>query len=112
MCSGAEPITLLGLRYILHKHNGTLVLPLLLTLQQFPIGVDLHVQGQFDIQQLLILFQLLLHLGSYLCDLALFISQHLTAQILLMSQSSLQVTDAILPASCLLMVMTQVRRRE
>lgn len=74
-------------------------LPLLFSLQQLPISIDFHVQGQFDIQQLFVLLQLQLHLCSNLSDLTLFISQHPAAQILLLSQSSLQFINAILPAT-------------
>lgn len=34
------------------------VLPVLLALQQFPVGVDFHVKSQLDIQEFLVLIQL------------------------------------------------------
>lgn len=35
--------------------------PVLLSLQQFPVCVDLHIQGELDVQQLLVLAELSVH---------------------------------------------------
>lgn len=49
--------------------------PLLLALQEFAVGVDLHVQRQLDVQQLLVLVQLLLHPCPHICHLPLLLGQ-------------------------------------
>lgn len=70
--------------------------PVLLALQQLPVGVDLHVQGQFDVQQLLVLIELLLHALSHLGHLALLGVQLSAVLIPVAGQHALQLTDALL----------------
>lgn len=55
---------------------STTSIPLLLSLQQLPVGTNLHIQSQLDVQELLILIQLLLHLLPHLCHFSVLLSQH------------------------------------
>ncbi len=70
--------------------------PVLLALQQLPVGVDLHVQGQFDVQQLLVLVELLLHALPQLGHLALPGVQLSAVLVPVAGQHVLQLADALL----------------
>lgn len=43
--------------FVIYQYNS----PFLLSFQQFPVGGDLYVQGQFDIHELLVLSELASH---------------------------------------------------
>lgn len=65
--------------------------PLLLALQELAVGVDLHVQGQLDVQKLLVLVQLLLHPCPHFCHLPLLVCQQPPAGVAFTGQRVLQV---------------------
>lgn len=81
--------------------------PLLLPLQQLPVGTDLHVQGQLDVQQLLVLVQLLLHPLPHLSHLSVFVSQQAAGGVSLPGQGVLQVPHLGLTGRQLDHMMTQ-----
>lgn len=55
--------------------------------------MDLHVQGQLDVQQLLVLVQLLLHPRPHLRHLPLLLGQQPPAGVALTGQRVLQVSQ-------------------
>lgn len=61
--------------------------PLLLSLQELAVGIDLHVQGQFHIQELLVLIQLQLHFGADVGDLALLVGEQTSTGVTFLGQS-------------------------
>ena len=65
--------------------------PLLLALQELAVGVDLHVQGQLDVQKLLVLVQLLLHPCPHFRHLPLLVCQQPPAGVAFTGQRVLQV---------------------
>lgn len=68
-------------------------IPLLLSLQQLPVSTYLHIQSQLDIQELLVLVQLLLHLLPHLGHFSVFLTQQTTCGVSLPRQGILQVPD-------------------
>lgn len=65
--------------------------PLLLSLQQLPVSTNLHIQSQLDVQELLVLVQLLLHLLPHLGHFSLLLPQQATGGVPLPRQGVLQV---------------------
>lgn len=57
------------------------VLPLLLSFQHLAVGVDLHVQHEFDVQQTLVLLELGLHLLPHVGHLLLLLGEPLLAEL-------------------------------
>lgn len=81
------------------KWWASLHIPLLFSLQQLPVGAYLHVQGQLNIEEFLILIELLLHLVPHLCHLSILLTQKATRAVPLPRQSILEVPDLCL-TSC------------
>ncbi len=75
--------------------------PFLFPLQKFAVSIDLHVQSQFNIQQLFVLVQLMLHLGVYFSHLTVFVRQQLAGRVFLLSQRCLQLYNTITPTTSL-----------
>lgn len=69
-------------------------IPLFLHLQHLPVGIDLHVQSQFDVQQVLVVFQLAVHLASHVQQLLLLLTQFLLTNLPLPVKSPLQLLKA------------------
>lgn len=71
-------------------------IPVLLPLQQFPVGVDLHVQGQLYIQQLLVLAELSVHSFPQVTHLTLFGLHGVAVLVTICCQYLLQLSDTFL----------------
>ena len=85
-------INWVSLLFVEQSHCELLVnKPLLLSLQQLPVGTNLHIQSQLDVQQLLVLVQLLLHLLPHLGHFSVLLSQQAASGVPLPRQSVLQV---------------------
>lgn len=75
--------------------------PFFSSLQELAVSVNLHVQGQIDIQQLFILIKMLLHLSTDFSHLEVFVCQHPATVGLLLHQLLLQARYAVTPATSL-----------
>ena len=85
-------INWVSLLFVEQSHCELLVnKPLLLSFQQLPVGTNLHIQSQLDVQQLLVLVQLLLHLLPHLGHFSVLLSQQAASGVPLPRQSVLQV---------------------
>lgn len=72
------------------------VIPLFLQLQHLPVGIDLHVKSQLDVKQVLIVFQLVVHLASHALQLLLLLTEFVLPNLPLPVQSPLQLLKAAL----------------
>lgn len=76
--------------------------PLLFMVHQLAVGAYPHVQGQFDVQPLLVIRQLLLHGLVHLCHLPVLGVQHLAELVMLPSHGLFQLADVVLYNTVLL----------
>ena len=68
--------------------------PLLLHLKHLPVSIDLHVQSELDVKQVLVVFQLAVHLTPHVQQLLLLLIQFVLPDLPLPVQSPLQLLRA------------------
>lgn len=69
---------------------------MLLSFQQFPVGINLHIQGELHIQQLLVFTKLSVHSVSQFIHLLFFSFDDTAVLVALSWQKFLQLSDTIL----------------